>query len=322
VRHTTSGAAVALLVLLAGCAGSPKNAGPDTTTAPSTTRPSAAPSTTSGQSQAPTVYPTTYTDSPAGQPGYALVVNPGPVGSDSFGGVAVFQYQDGKEAGYFSFSGRAASPAPFTLSIKGDPAATTGTAQLSTASTTASTITIEDCERLFSPAVVNGADGESTPPAPVSCTFGYKLAPGPARPAQSGATDLTATAAINSGLVTTYLAQHGWQTTYGSDISVRAGSTYLAYDPGTGLDWAYATFTDSGPATDTPGSPGVVMQDGGETGIFYQIPVAGALPSPGDGWVMVGSGSEPPCYSRSIIPLSVIRLWGLVDPPDCTASSP
>jgi hypothetical protein len=235
--------------------------------------------------------------------------------------VAVFQYQHGKEAGYFSFSGRSTSLAPFTLSIKGDPAATTATAQLTANFPTASTITIDDCARYFSPAVGNGADGEATPPAPASCTFSYKLAPAPARPVQSGATNLPATAAVNSGLVTTYLAQHGWQTEYGSDIVLRTGSTYLAYDAGTGLDWAFATFSDNGPATDTPDSPGVVMQDGGETGIFYQIPDAGALPSPDDGWVMVGSIGEPPCYSRSVIPLSVIGLWGLVDPPDCSAST-
>jgi hypothetical protein len=265
------------------------------------------------------VYPATYTDSPQGQPGYALVVNPGPAGSGSLGGVAVFQYQDGKEAGYFSFSGQAASSAPFTLNIKGDPAATTVTARLTSSSTNASTITIEDCDRLFSPAVVNGAEGEADPPAPLSCTFSYKLAPGPARPTESGATNLNATAAINSGLVTTYLAQHGWQTEYGSDISLSPGSTYLAYDPQTGLDWADASFTYHGPETDTSNSPDVAMQDGGGTGIFYQIPGPGALPSPGDGWVMVAVIGEPPCWSRSIIPESVIRLWGLVDPPDCSS---
>jgi hypothetical protein len=317
VKHTAPGAALALLVLLAGCAGSPKEAGTDTTGAPSSTSVTTEPSTTAGPSGAPTLNAATYTDSPAGQPGYALVVNPGPTGSGTMGGVAVFQYQDGKEAGYFTFSGRAASLAPFTLSIKGDRAATTATAQV----TRAATITIEDCDRLFSPAVSNGADGEATAPTPASCTFSYKLAPGPSRPAQSGATNLAATAALNSGLVSTYLTDHGWQAQYGSDISLRTGSTFLAYDPGTGLDWAYATFSDNGPATDTPDSPGVGMQDGGETGIFYQIPIAGALPSPDDGWVMVGNIGEPPCYSRSVIPLSVVRLWGLVDPPDCTASS-
>jgi hypothetical protein len=318
VKHAAPGAALACVLLLAGCSGSPKEAGPPTTHASPTTTPTSAPSTTSGSSPVPTLYPTTYTDTPAGQPGYALVVNPGPAGGDALGGVAVFQYQDGKEAGYFSFSGRVASPAPFTLTIKGDQAATTATARVTAASTTASTITIDDCDRLFSPAVTNGADGEATPPAPASCTFSYKLAPGPSRPAPSGASNLTATTAVNSGLVATYLAQHGWQTQYGSDISLRTGSTYLAYDPGTGLDWAYATFSDNGPATDTAGSPGVVMQDGGETGIFYQLPVAGAPPSADDGWVMVGSIGAPPCYSRSIIPLAVVHLWGLVDPPDCS----
>jgi hypothetical protein len=321
VKRSAPGVALALFVLLAGCAGSPKGAGPATTEAPTSTSTTTAPTTTSAASEAPAVYPTTYTDSPEGQPGYALVVNPGPAGSGSLGGVAVFQYQDGKEAGYFSFSGRAVSSAPFTLSIKGDPAATTATAQLTSASTTetASTITIENCDRLFSPAVVNGADGEADPPAPMSCTFSYKLAPGPARPTQSGATNLTATAAINRGLVTTYLAQHGWQTTYGSDISLVPESTYLAYDPQTGLDWADARFTYKGPETDTSNSPDVAMQDGGEIGIFYRIPVAGALPSAGDGWVMLGVIGEPPCWSRSIVPLSVIGLWGLVDPPDCSS---
>jgi hypothetical protein len=304
-------AALACGLLLTGCAGSPKEAGRHTTTAPSTT---------SGSPQAPTVEPATYTDTPAGQPGYALVVNPGPAGSDTLGGVAVFANQDGKEAGYFSFSGRAASPAPFTLTIKGDPAATTATAQVTTAATTASTITIEDCDRLFSPAVVDGAEGEANPPAPVSCTFSDKLAPGPPRPAGSAATNLAATAAINNGLVDTYLAEHGWQALYGSDISLVPGSTYLAYDPQTGLDWAFATFTYRGPDTDTSNSPDVAMQDGGEIGIFYLVPVPGAVPSAGDGWVMVGIAGEPPCYSRMIMPSSVIRLWGLVDPPDCTAS--
>jgi hypothetical protein len=116
------------------------------------------------------------------------------------------------------------------------------------------------------------------------------------------------------------LAEHGWQALYGSDISLVPGSTYLAYDPQTGLDWAFATFTYRGPDTDTSNSPDVAMQDGGEIGIFYLVPVPGAVPSAGDGWVMVGIAGEPPCYSRMIMPSSVIRLWGLVDPPDCTAS--
>ena len=62
------------------------------------------------------------------------------------------------------------------------------------------------------------------------------------------------------------------------------------------------------------------MQDGGETGIFYQVPLAGALTSADDGWVMVGNGGEPRCLSVSVLPRSVTALWGLVDPPDCTSS--
>jgi len=62
------------------------------------------------------------------------------------------------------------------------------------------------------------------------------------------------------------------------------------------------------------------MQDGGETGIFYQIPIAGALPSADDGWVMVGNGGEPRCLSVTVLPWAVTALWGLADPPDCTSS--
>lgn len=130
-------------------------------------------------------------------------------------------------------------------------------------------------------------------------------------------TNLAATAAIKSGLLNAYLIQNGWQNQYASEIALRPGSTYVGYDPQTGLNWAYANFTYSGPATSTGDSPSVAMQDGGSTGYFYQIPVPGAPPSPTDGWVMVGGAGEPACYSRSVIPNSVIRIWGLTDNPSC-----
>jgi hypothetical protein len=93
----------------------------------------------------------------------------------------------------------------------------------------------------------------------------------------------------------------------------------VAYDPQTGLNWAFASFTYSGPATTAGNSPSVAMQDGGDTGYFYRIPITGGVPSADDGWVMLGSQGVPPCYSRSIVPSSVIHLWGLVDSTGCAA---
>ena len=91
----------------------------------------------------------------------------------------------------------------------------------------------------------------------------------------------------------------------------------MAYDPMTGLNWAFASFGYSGPATETSESPSVAMQDGGDAGFFYQIPEVGALAPPDDGWVMVGIGGEPPCPSRSVVPTSILDLWGLRDTPGC-----
>jgi hypothetical protein len=262
----------------------------------------------------------TYTDSPRAEPGYALVVSPGPAGSDTVGGVAVFQYQDGKEAGYFTFSGRLDSSAPFTLTIKGDRAATTATALVSAPAGMSAGITIENCDRLFAPAVVSAANGEAIPPAPASCTFTYKLAPA-ARPSEpSVVTNLTATPTINSGLLASYLDDHGWQAQYGSNITLVPGTTYLAYDPETGVDWAFASFTYSGPESGASDAPDVAMQDGGDTGIFYMIPLPGTVPAADSGWVMVGEAGEPRCLSVSLLPAAVSGLWGLVDPPECTSA--
>jgi hypothetical protein len=223
----------------------------------------------------------------------STLVRPTPA---SMGGLAVFQYQDGKEAAYFSFYGTAMSSAPFALQIKGDRAATTAMTEVSTSS-----ITIENCSELFSPVVPNAADGAGEPPAPGSCLFTYKLAPGPAREKPVVTTNLVATPAMKSDLLTVYLQDHGWQSQYASEISVRPGTTYVGYDPQTGLDWALADFDYTGPANDVSGSPSVAMQDGGNTGIFYEIPVPGALPSY-NGWAMVSSLGVPACFSSSVLP--------------------
>ena len=133
------------------------------------------------------------------------------------------------------------------------------------------------------------------------------------------ATNMTADAATKSDLLTAYLDVHEWQSQYASDIALHPGATYLAYDPDTGLDWAVASFDYNGAADDAAGSPPVAMQDGGNTGIFYQVPpVAGSLPSY-DGWVMVGSLGVPACYSKTVIPSAVLSVWGLRDNPYCAS---
>jgi hypothetical protein len=261
--------------------------------------------------KAPTALAADYADTASGS-GYALIVNPGPVGSGLIGGLAVYQYQDGNDAAYFSFYGRAVSAAPFAVAIKGERHATTATLQVAP---TGSWITIANCAQLFSPVV--GVQAFPEPPAPASCTFSYNLAPGPTRTQPAVTTNLLATSAINSDLVNTYLSWNGWQSEYASDITLQPGSTDIGYDPQTGLDWAFATFAYSGPSTSTTGSPGIVMQDGGDTGLFFQIPIQDALPSY-DGWTMVGNVVIPGCYSQTTLPSSLMHLWNLTDSPACS----
>ena len=290
---------------MSGCGTAPSASRKTTTTTPS------------GAPSAPTPFPDTYTDAPRGEPGYALVVVPGADGSGIMGGVAVYQYQDGEEAAYFSFYGRATSSAPFTLTLKGDRSATTATAQVT--ETPNPSITLDDCSALLTPVVGGPAFGETEPAAASSCVFTYKLAPGGPRSVAGAATNMTADAATKSDLLTAYLDVHEWQSQYASDIALHPGATYLAYDPDTGLDWAVASFDYNGPADDAAGSPPVAMQDGGNTGIFYQVPpVAGSLPSY-DGWVMVGSLGVPACYSKTVIPSAVLSVWGLRDNPYCAS---
>jgi len=301
-------------VALSACTSSPSSSTHHQTSSTTTSRPTSATTTTAAG--APTPLAATYTDVPAGQPGYALVVNPGPAGSGSLGGIAVYQYQDGAQSGYFSFSGTASSGAPFSLSLKGDRTATTVMAQVTPPSSpSGSSITIENCAPLFSPTVPTAVPQSAEPGAPPSCTFTYKLAPGPPRTQPTTPTNQTATPAIKSDLLTAYLQQEGWQS-YASSITNRPGSTYVAYDPATGLDWANATFTYSGPDLESGNVPSIGMQDGGDQAFFYEIPVTGTPPS-GDPWVMVGAGGDPTCYARSVIPQAVIGLWSLTDPPVC-----
>src|ERR1700722_10756606 len=313
------GSIVLCLLLLAGCSTSPKSSvtsekgSTTTSTGGSDTPTTQSGGTTTTHPPSPALYAATYTDTPRGQPGYALVVNPGLEGA--FGGLAVYQYQDGKEAAFFSFDGSASSGTPFTLNIKGDPAATTAQAEV-----TSSAITIEDCAQLFAPAVPERAKEENSPPAPASCDFSYKLAPSAARPSSGTPENLTASADTKTGLLDAFLFENGWRADYSAYISLGKGTTYVAYDPATGVNWAYASFdyTGGGPNPDGSGSPGVGMQDGGNIGFFYQIPGQGASSSADDGWVMVGIGGEPVCFSHTILPSDVISLWGLSDNPDCT----
>jgi hypothetical protein len=271
--------------------------------------------TTQSRSSAPTAVAATYTDAANGRPGYALVVNPGPAGSGILGGLAVYQYADGAQTAYFSFYGKATSMAPFSVRLQGDRSA--GSATVRVRPSSSSSITIDNCARLFSPVVPNDVPNTVQPPAPGTCTFTYKLAPGPPRTQPAVTTDLTATAATQRGLLTSYLQQNNWQSDYARYISTAPHGTYVAYDPETGLDWAYATFTYDGPVTTAGGTPSVAMQDGGNEAYFYRIPVPGALPSAGGSWVMVESGGLSDCYSLSVVPRSVLQVWGLRDGPVC-----
>jgi hypothetical protein len=312
------GSIVVCLLLLAGCSTSPKSsvtsekATTTTSTGGAETPTTQNSSTTTTHPPTPALYAATYTDAPRGQPGYALVVNPGSDGA--FGGLAVFEYQDGKEVAFFSFDGTASSGTPFTLNIRGDPAATTAQAEV-----TSSVITIQNCAQIFAPAVPERADAENSPPAPTSCDFSYKLAPGAARPSSGTPENLTASPDIKTGLLDAFLFENGWQAEYSAYISLGRGTTYVAYDPITAVNWAYASFDYNGGGPDPDGSesPGVGMQDGGSLGYFYQIPVQGGSSSTDDGWVMVGIGGEPVCFSHSVIPSDVISLWGLSDNPSC-----
>ena len=302
-------ASALLGLVLAGCSTSHSVASLKTNThrheaAPTTPAPTtSAPSTRASPSEAPTLVGNDYYQDThaAGGPGYYLVISSGPPGSGILGGLALYEYPDGKETSYFSFHGRAVSGAPFTMNIKGDPAATTATFQVTpnTGSDIASSITIDNCSQLFSPAVPNDVPGEPAPPSPPACGFSYNLAPFGSPLTQSTVPlNLVATPTLNDYLLDSYLAYKGWQSQYGSLISLLPGGTYVAFDPQTGLDWAFANFEYSGPATSTPGSPSVAMQDGGSTGIFYQYPTEGTVPY--SGWAMVGASVNPPATRKQV----------------------
>ena len=134
-------------------------------------------------------------------------------------------------------------------------------------------------------------------------------------------TNLTATTAVKSGLLGAYLFQTGWQSQYGSDITLHPGTTYVAYDPMTGLNWAFATFDYNGAGPSGSDGPGVGMQDGGNTGYFYQLPAPGSPSSAAGGWVEIGNAGAPFCISRSFVPSDVIGIWGLSDNPLCATAT-
>ena len=257
-----------------------------------------------------------YTDAPRGQPGYALIAI-----RDRAVSSAVWPSSSTRTARKRPSSrstGKAVSTAPFTLSIKGDRAANAAQAQVMSGSV----ITIQNCAQLFAPAVPVRASGDDNPPAPASCEFGYKLAPGAPRQTSGTPTNLTASPDIKNGLLNAFLFETGFQSQYSADISLGQGTTYVAYDPTSGLDWAYASFdyNGGGPDPDGSGSPGVGECRAGATpDYFYQIPGPGASFSPDDGWVMVGIAGEPICFSRSVLPTDVVTLWGLSDNPSCTS---
>ena len=180
--------------------------------------------------------------------------------------------------------------------------------------TTPTTITIEQCAPFFA-APDSAVNGAAEPPVPSSCTFTDSVASGQTPPRLPVTTNLTATTAVKSGLLGAYLFQTGWQSQYGSDITLHPGTTYVAYDPLTGLNWAFARFDYNGAGPSGSDGPGVGMQDGGNTGYFYQLPAPGSPSSAAGGWVMIGNAGAPFCFSRSFVPSDVIGIWGLSDDP-------
>jgi len=94
----------------------------------------------------------------------------------------------------------------------------------------------------------------------------------------------------------------------GDIAGTRAGTVYFAYVPSTGTYWALATFDPSATAAQ---QTLVGLQDGGAMGVFSR-PAGGS-------WTMVSTGSFPFCPSRTPLPAEVRSVWGLTDPPACTA---
>lgn len=124
--------------------------------------------------------------------------------------------------------------------------------------------------------------------------------------AASGPVNVVATAADKAALTAAYAA---YKQVDPSEIEgTSPGSVYLATDPSTGTYWALASFLPSATASQ---QTEVGMQDGGETGIFTR--------TAGGSWTMVSLGSEPFCPSKTPIPPAVAALWGLTDPPECSA---
>ncbi len=122
----------------------------------------------------------------------------------------------------------------------------------------------------------------------------------------SGPVNVVATSADKAALTTAYAAYK--QVDLSEIEGTSPGSVYLASVPSTGTYWALASFLPSATASQ---QTEVGMQDGGETGIFTRT---------GNGsWTMVSLGSEPFCPSKTAIPPAVVALWGLTDPPECSA---
>jgi len=294
---------VACAALLAACSSSPAHK-----TSPPTTKKAATPKVTTPPTSTPQVasVPSAfYTNVTAGQPGYGLEVQGGPPGSSKIGGVALFTYQDGKQVAAFSFSGHATMGAPFAVALKGFGG--TSTATMSFTQNPEVAITLDNCAALFSAL-------QALPP-PSSCVFTYKFAPTSPGSTASTPSNIALSPSDLNNLASAYLTANGWTSiATPSQISTPTDATYAGYDPGTGLDWAFATYTYTGPMP-MPNQMAIGMQDGGSDGIFYRV--ANETNGQNGGWIMVEPGAVPLCFSLTVLPSSLVGLWGITSPQAC-----
>ncbi len=299
---------LACAALLAACSSSPahktapptttKKARPQVTTPKVTTSPTSTPQVAS----VPSAF---YTNVPAGQPGFGLEIQGGPPGSSKIGGVALYTYQDGKQLAAFSFSGSASMSAPFTVATKGSAGSSKATMTFTQDPEVA--ITLKSCASLFSALGLRFS--------PASCVFTYKFAPSSPGSTASSPSNLPLGPSDLSNLASAYLTAKGWTSiATPSQISTPPDATYAGYDPGTGLDWAFASYSYTGPMP-MPNQMAIGMQDGGSDGIFYRV--ANETNSENGGWTMVEPGAVPMCFSLTVLPSSLISLWGVTSPQSC-----
>lgn len=118
----------------------------------------------------------------------------------------------------------------------------------------------------------------------------------------------TLTTSDQTALVHAYAA---YQHIPVSDIAgIQSGSTHVAVQSSTGLEWATAMLT---PTDNSPAAVQLRFQDGGSIGVFTRQGTAA--------WTMRTIGGEPfPCGDT--VPSDVAAAWGMTAPAACATSDP